>query len=75
MTHPFGLTVLPVYLAKRMVENRGGEATESNGRLEIRRKGEFLYAPLIVDDCVNYISVCGAFVWQRSQYSNDETFR
>lgn len=62
MSHPFGLTVLPVYLAKRMVENRGGEAIENQGRLEIRRNGQFLYAPLIVDDCVNYLAICGAFV-------------
>lgn len=62
MSNPFGLTVLPVYLAKRMVENRGGVAIEKDGRLEIRRNGEFLYAPPIVDDCVNYIAVCGAFV-------------
>jgi hypothetical protein len=62
MANPFGLTMMPVYLAKRMVENRGGEATESQGRLEIRRNGELLYAPPIVDDCVNYLAVCGAFV-------------
>lgn len=62
MPHPFGLTVLPLHLAKRMVENRGGEATECNDRLEIRRGGELLYSPLIVDGCVNYLSVCGAFV-------------
>lgn len=62
MSHPFGLTVLPVHLAKRMIENRGGEAIEEKDRLEIWRNGQFLYAPLIVDGCVNYISVCGAFV-------------
>jgi hypothetical protein len=46
-----------------MVENRGGEANETvDGRLEIRRSGEFLYAPIITDGCVNYLSVCGAFV-------------
>lgn len=61
MANPFGLTVMPVYLAKRMVENRGGEATERHGLLEIRRNGQLLYAPPIVDECVNYLSVCGAF--------------
>ncbi|SCB53448.1 hypothetical protein GA0061099_10654 [Bradyrhizobium yuanmingense] len=59
MSHPWGMTVLPVHMAKRMVENRGGEATERDGRLEIRRNGQFLYAPLIVDGCVNYLSVAG----------------
>ena len=51
---------MPVYLAKRMVENRGGEAIERHGLLEIRRNGELLYSPPIVDECVNYLSVCGA---------------
>ena len=60
MTHPFGLTVMPVDLAKRMVENRGGEATEKDGRLEIRRNGEFLHAPAIHDGTVPYLAICGA---------------
>lgn len=61
MTHPFEITVLPVHLAKRMVENRGCEATENQGRLEIRRNGEIVAAPVINDDCVNFLSVCAAF--------------
>jgi len=62
MTHPFDLTVLPIHLAKRMVENRGGEATERQERLEIRRNGQFLGAPLVVDGCVNFLSICAVFV-------------
>lgn len=61
MTHPWGLTVLPIHMAKRMVENRGGEAIEREGRLEIWRNGQFLYAPIIHDGCVNYLSICGTF--------------
>lgn len=61
MANPWGLTVLPIHMAKRMVENRGGEAIERDGRLEIWRSGEFLYAPPIHDGCVNYLSICGTF--------------
>jgi hypothetical protein len=58
---PVELTVLPIYLAKRMVENRGGEATEEQGRLFIRRNGQFLGSAQIEDGCVNFRTVCIVF--------------
>jgi hypothetical protein len=57
----FDSIVLPIYLAKRMVENRGGVATERQDRLEIRRNGELLAAPLILDGCVRFTLICSAF--------------
>jgi hypothetical protein len=57
----FDSTVLPVYLAKRMVENRGGVATECHDRLEIRHNGELLGTPPIIDDGVKFIAICSAF--------------
>lgn len=54
MNRPFHLAVLPVYLAKRMVENRGGEAAEEHGRLVISRNSQFLGSVPIEDDCVTF---------------------
>lgn len=58
----YGTTVLPLHMAKRMVENLGGEATENNGYLEIRRNSQLMRSPPIVDECVNYMAICAAFV-------------
>lgn len=62
MPHPYEQTTLPTGLAKRMVENRGGEAVERHGMLEVSRNGEFLRAVPILDDGVKYLSLCAAFV-------------
>lgn len=58
MTHPYDRTLVPLHLAKRMIENRGGTwRIEIGPFLEILRNGQHLGSALISDGAVRYLDV------------------
>ena len=59
--HPFTHTLMPLDLAKRMIEQRGGEWQVGQGPfLEVFRNGRHLGSALISDDAVRFLDVTGA---------------
>ncbi|MGY3581792.1 hypothetical protein ACVIGB_000137 [Bradyrhizobium sp. USDA 4341] len=61
MIHPYTHTMMPLHLAKRMIEQRGGEwRIESWPFLEIMKGGEHLGSALIADDVVRFLDITRA---------------
>lgn len=59
--HPYSHTLMPLDLAKRMVEQRGGDWSIDFGPfLEIFRSGQHLGSALISDDSVRYLDITRA---------------
>ena len=59
--HPFAYTLMPLNLAKRMIEQRGGTWSVGPGPfLEIAKNSEHLGSALISDDAVRFLEITGA---------------
>jgi hypothetical protein len=58
--HPFSHTAMPLDLAKRMIEQRGGYARENELSLAVYRHGRHLGELTIAkDDTVRFLDICG----------------
>lgn len=59
--HPYAHTLMPLDLAKRMIEQRGGHwRIEIGPFLEILRNGQYLGSALVSDGAVRYLAVTAA---------------
>lgn len=59
--NPYTHTLMPLNLAKRMIEQRGGYwRTELGSFLEILHNGEHLGSVLISDDAVRFLDITSA---------------
>jgi hypothetical protein len=59
--HLYDHTLLPVHLAKRMIEQRGGHwRIEVGPFLEIMRNGQHLGSALISDEAVRFLDITRA---------------
>lgn len=59
--HPYSHTLMPLDLAKRMIEQRGGECRVGTGPfMEISRNSRHLGSILIADDAVRFLDITRA---------------